>query len=65
MNPNRFINFQLFTSDNAFRALNISIITNTDNDKVEGFYFPHEKYKQGSLLKSYLSKLFTVKSFQS
>lgn len=31
------------TSDKAFKALNISITTNTDKLKVDAFYFPQEK----------------------
>ena len=47
------------TSDRAFKALNISIVTSTDKLSVEAFYLPHEKYKHGSFEKSYLSKLAT------
>lgn len=35
------------SSDKALIALNISIITNTVKDKVEAFYLPQVKYKQG------------------
>lgn len=38
--------------------------TNTDKLKVDAFYFPHEKYKHGSLEKSYLSKLDTLNPSQ-
>jgi len=40
------------SSDKALIALNISIITKTVKDKVEAFYFPHVKYKQGLVEKS-------------
>ena len=35
------------SSLNAFKALNISIITSTVNERVEAFCFPIVKYKQG------------------
>lgn len=40
------------SSDKALMAFNISIITKTVNDKVEAFYFPQVKYKQGLVEKS-------------
>lgn len=60
---NGFANIPIFkseeSSDRAFKALNISIVTSTDKLSVEAFYLPHEKYKHGSFEKSYLSKLAT------
>ena len=53
------------TSDNAFKALNISIMTKTERLRVDAFYLPHEKYKHGSFEKSYFPKLATLKSYQS
>lgn len=53
------------SSDNAFKALNISIMTKTERLRVDAFYLPQEKYKHGSLEKSYFPKLTTLKSFQS
>lgn len=38
-----FLFMKYVTSERAFNALNISMMTNTDKDSVEGFYFPHEK----------------------
>ena len=40
------------SSDIAFKALNISITTNTDNERVDAFTFPVVKYKQGFFCKS-------------
>jgi hypothetical protein len=47
------------SSDKAFKALNISITTNTDKLKVLAFILPFVKYSHGFLEKSKLSKLFT------
>jgi len=41
----------------AFKALSISIITNTDNDNVLAVYLPTVKYVHGFFEKSYLPKL--------
>jgi hypothetical protein len=43
----------------AFKALNISITTKTDNESVDAFTFPVVKYKQGFFYKSTPSMKFT------
>lgn len=53
------------SSDKALTALNISIITKTVKDKVEAFYFPQVKYKQGSSSNLYSKKFLIVKPYQS
>jgi len=51
-----------FSSLKAFTALNISIITNTVKDIVDGFSFAHVKYPHGSFDISYSKKSWTLKS---
>jgi hypothetical protein len=37
------VNLDLLTSDNAFMALNISMATRTDKDRVDAFALPYVK----------------------